>query len=145
MSRKSSQSTNGNSAETAATVKRTRTFQHTLRIVKADYIDGSTMFAASLDGKVTADLQFFPDENRIAHMPDMFGAYDGLAKYIKSTPERFVNVLITKSPDLDVVSAQADKYVVENFVRAYLDRIAVKMHAELEGESAAEREALGEQ
>lgn len=135
-------STNG-TEEVASTeaAKRTRTFMHTARIVKASFPNGNARYVSMLDNKVTAMFDFNVDNAELTHFNDSMGMYEGFPRYYRQHAEGFQLVLLTKAIDAEVVAAQVDPYTVESFLRSYLDRLTVKAQLNEQYGKAAEVEA----
>lgn len=122
------QSPNGN-AETAATTKRTRTKLNSVILFKQQLTDSQAYFVAIHNGEVTAAFAYDESQRELVRIPDTMGAYKGMKTYVREMRSELTPILVTKSVDNDVVSAQADVYVMEKFIQNYLDRKTAQKEA----------------
>lgn len=140
MSRNNSKSsTNNVPAETAAPVKH-RTRLNILTVYRQTLNASQSYFVAIHNGEVTAAFAYDGEQNQLVLIPDTMGAYAGMKSYVRTMRKELSPVLVTKSIDADVVSAQADKYLIEKFLQNYIDRLVVRQLAALKATETADNE-----
>lgn len=101
---------------------RTRIHMNTARIVRFDFADNVSQFVVLHNGKVTAIFGYSQDAHTFAFLPNTMGNYDGFPSWFRQNTDKAQNVLISKSPDDDVIASQTDRFVSEKFITEFLDR-----------------------
>lgn len=123
---------------------RTRIHMNTARIVRFDFADNVSQFVVLHNGKVTAMFGYSQDAHTFAFLPNTMGNYEGFPRWFRQNSELAQNVLISKSPDDDVIASQTDRFVAEKFITEFLDRKETRERLALAAQERSEQHSLAE-